>query len=35
MSASEEHNKRNVKRTIEESFAELQAILSENNSMKG
>lgn len=34
MSASEEHNKRNVKRTIEESFTELQAILSEDNSMK-
>lgn len=34
MSASEEHNKRNVKRTIEESFTELQAILSEDNNMK-
>lgn len=28
MSASEEHNKRNVKRTIDESFAALQEILS-------
>jgi hydroxymethylglutaryl-CoA lyase len=34
MSASEEHNKRNVKRTIEDSFNELQTILSEDNKMK-
>ncbi len=34
ISASEEHNKRNVKRTVEESFSELEAILKEDSSLK-
>lgn len=34
ISASEEHNKRNVKRTVEESFSELETILKEDSSLK-
>lgn len=34
ISASEEHNKRNVKRTVEESFSELETILKEDSNLK-